>query len=147
MVCGIEGFERRAPLVVPPLVEPASHRPLHAVDFSFQSVVPGDLPLPPQPVLQVYFILNAGRNRRPRVVTPGPLGSRCRQSLRNCAGEFLNIRVDCHPIVQFRIEQNLIFQMDLEVGPVSTPEIRAIRWVLKGRATLSVNEYREVVRA
>jgi len=26
----------------------------------------------------------------------------------------------------------LIFQVSLEVGPVSAPEIRAIRWVLKG---------------
>jgi hypothetical protein len=35
----------------------------------------------------------------------------------------------------------------MEVGPISAPEIRAIRWVLKGWATRSVNEYREVVRA
>jgi len=57
----MEGFECCTPLVVPPLVEPAGHRPLQAVDLSFQSGVPGDLPPPPQPVLPAYLILNAGR--------------------------------------------------------------------------------------
>jgi hypothetical protein len=57
--------------------------------------------------------------------------SRCRHSLENGAG-VLNARVDCHSVVQFRIELNLIFQLSLEVGPVSAPEIRAIRLVLKG---------------
>jgi len=75
------------------------------------------------------------------------LGSECRQRLPIGAGEVLNARVDCHPVVQFRIERNLIFQVILEVGPVSVPEIKAIRWVLKGRATRCVNEYREAVRA
>jgi hypothetical protein len=60
------------------------------------------------------------------------LRSRCGQSLQNGAGEVLNARVDGHPVVQFRIERNLIFQVSLEVGPDSAPEIRAIRWVLKG---------------
>jgi len=48
-------------LVVPPLVEPAGHRPLQAVDLSSQSGVPGDLPLLPQLVRQAYLILNACR--------------------------------------------------------------------------------------
>ena len=69
--------------------------------------------------------------RRPRVATGAALGcSRC-QSLQNGDGDVLNARVDCHPVVQFRIELNLVFQVSLEVGPVSAPEIRAIRWVLK----------------
>jgi hypothetical protein len=57
---GIEGFECSTPLVVPPLIEPACHRTLQAVDLGFQSGVSGDLPPPPQPILQAYFILNAG---------------------------------------------------------------------------------------
>jgi hypothetical protein len=32
------------------------HRQLKAVDLSFQSRAPGDIPLPPQPVLQAYFV-------------------------------------------------------------------------------------------
>ena len=60
------------------------------------------------------------------------LGSRSCQSLQNGAGEVLNARVDYHLIVQFRIERNLIFQASFEVGPVNAPEVRAIRWVLKG---------------
>ena len=48
------------------------------------------------------------------------------------AGEVLNACVDCHSIVQLRIERNFIFQMSLEVGPISAPEIRAIRWVMRG---------------
>ena len=101
---------RRAQLVVSPLVELASHRPLQAVDLGLQSGLPGDLPLPPQPGFQAYFILNAGWYRRPWVVTRETLGNRCPQSLQNGAGEVLNARVDCHPVVQFRVERNLIFQ-------------------------------------
>jgi hypothetical protein len=143
LVFGILGFECRTPLVVHPFIEPAGHSPLQAVDLGFQSGVPGDLPPPPQPVLQAYFIFNAGRYRRPWVVTWATFWSRCRQSLQDGAGKVLNACVDCHPIVQFRIERNLC----LEVGPISAHEIGVIRWVMKGRATRSVNEYREVVRA
>ena len=49
--------------------------------------------------------------------------------------------------VQFRIERNYLFQLSLEVGPVRAPEVRTIRLVVKGLATRSVNENREVVRA
>jgi len=97
---GIEVFERHAPLVVPPLVKPASHGPLQSVDLDFESGVPGVLSLPPQPVLQAYFNLNAGRYRRPWVVTRATLGSRCRQSLQKGAGIVLNSRVEFHPVVQ-----------------------------------------------
>jgi len=103
-------------LVIPPLVELAGHRPLQAVDLSFQSGVPGDLPPPLQPVLQAYLILNAGRYRRPWVIARATLGSRCRQSLQNSAGEVLNAHVDCHPVVQFQIKRNLTFQVSLEVA-------------------------------
>ena len=69
MVFGIEGFECRAALVVPPLVEPAGHRPLQTVDLGSQVGVPADLPLPPQTVLQAYLFLNASRDWRPWVFT------------------------------------------------------------------------------
>jgi hypothetical protein len=65
------------------------------------------------------------------------LGSRCFKCLQNGAG-VLNARADCHPVEQFRFERNLVFQVSLEFGPVSTPKIRAIRWMKKGRATRSV---------
>jgi len=126
----MEGFECRTPLVVPPLIEPAVHRRLHAVELGFQGGVPGDLPPPPQPVLQAYFVLNAGRYRRPWDITWATFGSRCRQRLQDGAGEILNACVDCHPIVQFRIERNMTFEVNLEVGPISAPEISAIRWVM-----------------
>jgi hypothetical protein len=38
---------------------------LQAVNVGLQSGVPCDLPLPPQPVLQAYLILNSSRNRWP----------------------------------------------------------------------------------
>jgi hypothetical protein len=132
LVFGIKGFECSTPLVVPPLVESTGHRPLQPVDLGFQSGVPGDLPPPLQPVLQAYLILNASWYWGPWVVTRATLGSRCCKSLQNGAGEVLNAHVDCHPIVGFRIERTLVFQVSLEVGPVSAPEIRAIRWVMKG---------------
>jgi len=128
----MEGIECRTPLIVPPHIELAGHRPLQAVDLGFQSGVPGDLPTPPQPVLQAYFFLNASRYRRPWVVTWATFGSRYRQSLQDGAGKILNACVDCHPIDQFRLERYMIFQVSLEVGPISAPEIKAIRWVMKG---------------
>ena len=74
LVLGIEGFERRAPLLVPPLDELAGRRPFKAVDLNSQSGVPGDLPPPPQAVLQAYLILNASRNRRPWIGAGSTLG-------------------------------------------------------------------------
>jgi len=69
LVFGIEGFECRNPLVIPPLVETAGHGPLQAVDLGSESGVSGDLPPLPPPVLQAYLILNSSRYRRPWVVT------------------------------------------------------------------------------
>ena len=91
MVFGIEGFECRTPLVVSPLIEPAGHRPLQAVDLGFQSGVPADMPPPPQPVLQAYFVLNTDRYRRPLVVTWATFGSRCRHGYNEvgCEGSVL----------------------------------------------------------
>jgi len=54
------------------------------------------------------------------------------RDLQNGNGEVLNACVDCHPFVKLRNEGNLIFQVSLELGPISAPEIRAIRWVMKG---------------
>jgi len=106
LVLGIEGFECSAPLIVPPLVEPAGHRPLQAVNLGLQSGVPADLPLPPPPVLQVNLVLNTGRYRGPWVVTRATLGSLRCQSLQNGAGDVLNVCVDSHLVVQFQIERN-----------------------------------------
>ena len=127
----MERFECRTPQVVPPLIEPAGRRPLQAVYLGFQSEVPGDLPTPPQPVLQAYFVLHASWYRRPWVVTLETFGNRCCQSLQDGVGEIVNTCVDCHPMVQFRIERTIIFQVSLEVGPISASEISAIRWVAK----------------
>jgi hypothetical protein len=59
-------------------------------------------------------------------------GSISCQSLQDGAGEALIACVVCHPIVQFWIELNFIFQVCLEFGPISSPEIGTIRWVMKG---------------
>jgi hypothetical protein len=60
-----------APLVIPALVKPVGRRPLEAVDLSFQSGIPGDLPLHPQPDFQVFLILKADRNWGPKLDTLG----------------------------------------------------------------------------
>jgi len=52
LIFKIEGFVCRSPLVVSPLAELTGHRILQAVDLGSQSGVPGDLPLPPQPVFR-----------------------------------------------------------------------------------------------
>ena len=52
----MEGFECRTPLVFPPLIEPAGHRTLQAIDLRSQSAFPGDMPPPPESVLQAYNI-------------------------------------------------------------------------------------------
>jgi len=46
------GMQRRAPLVISLLVQLWGHRPPLAVDLSFQSGVPSDLPLPPLTIRQ-----------------------------------------------------------------------------------------------
>jgi hypothetical protein len=99
LVFGIEGFECCTPLVGPPLVETAGHRPLQAVDLSSQSGVPGDLPLSPQPVLQANLILNASGYRRPWVDKRATFVTSFRQSIQGVAGKVLNARVDCYPVV------------------------------------------------
>ena len=54
------------------------------------------------------------------------------QSPKDGAGEVLNTRVNIHTIMQFRVERNFGFQLGLEFGPVSAPDIRSILWVLEG---------------
>ena len=130
LVFGMEVFDCRTPLVVPPLVEPMGHRPLQVVHPGSHCGVFGDLPPLSQPVLQAYLILNGSRYRRLWVVTRATGKSRGRQILQNCAG-VLNGRVYCHLVVQFRIKLNFNFQVCLEVDPLSAPESRAIRWVLR----------------
>jgi len=56
LVFRVEGFECSAPMVVSPLVELAGHRPLQEIDFGFQGGVPGELLLPPQPVLRLSHL-------------------------------------------------------------------------------------------
>ena len=118
-------------MVVSPLVETTGLRPLQAVDLGFQTAVAGQLPLSPQPVLQAYIFLNAGRYQRPWVVTPATLGSRFYLRLQECVGEILNACVECHLVVQFLIERNMSLQVSLEFRSVSAPEIRTNRWGLK----------------
>ena len=64
------------------------------------------------------------------MVTWAEFGSRGRQTLQDGAEEVLNAYVNCHSIVQFRIERNFVFQMSLEFGPISAPGNRAIRRVM-----------------
>jgi hypothetical protein len=75
LILRMQSLQGAAPLVVPPLLQLEGHRPLQAVYLSFKSRVPCELPLPPEPVLQAYLILNTSRYRRPRVCTRSTLGS------------------------------------------------------------------------
>ena len=58
----------------------------------------GELPLPPQPVLQEYHILNTSRYRGPQVVMRTAVRSASCQSLHDGAGEVLYGHVGCHLI-------------------------------------------------
>ena len=130
MVFGAEGFELRVPLVVSPIIDPAG---LQAFDIGPESGVRGDLPLLPQRVFQDYIILNTKRYRKPWVVTGATIGIGRYQSLQNNSGEVFNLLVNCHLVVQFRIEGNWIIQVSLVLGPVSVLlEVMTIRWVVKG---------------
>ena len=53
------------------------------------------------------------------------------QSLDDGAGEVPNILFNIHTVEQFQIERNFGFQLGLEFGPVSAPDIRSIRWAMK----------------
>ena len=132
LVFGMEVLECGTPLFVPPVIEPAGHKRLQAVDLGFQSGVPSDLTPPPQSVLKAYFVLNADLYQIPGDVTWATFGSRCHLSLNDGAGEILNTCVYCYPIVQLQMERNMIFQVSLEVGPTSASEISSIRCVKKG---------------
>ena len=121
-----------APLVIPPLIEPSGHRPLKAVDFGFQSGVPGDLPTSPQPVFQTYFILNTGRDLGRGSAIGRRLGVDASIAPR-LAPETISTRVSISiPLCNSGLNGIFGFQVGLEFGPVSAPDIRSIRWVLEG---------------
>ena len=86
----------------------------------------------PQPEFQAYFNLNSGRDLGAWFSNRATLRSGSFQSLKDGAGKVLNTRVDIHTVMQFRVERNFGFQMGLEFGPVSAPNIRSVRWVLEG---------------
>ena len=142
----IQGFDCRAPPVVHPLVELSGHRTLKAVDLGFQTGVPGDLPPSPQSVFQEYFILNTSRDLGDLVTMWATFGCGSRQCFEDGATGVPNTRVDIHTVEQFRVERNFGFQLSLEVGPVSAPDVRSIQWTVKGWTTSSVDEYREMIR-
>ena len=83
-------------------------------------------------MFQEYFILNTGRDLGARVYNRATLRSGSFQSPKHGAGEVHNTLVDIHPIMQFQVERNFGFQVGLEFGPVSAPDIRSIRWLLEG---------------
>ena len=90
------------------------------VNLYFQRVVPRNLPLHPQSVLQAYLIKNTSRyggrgsshGQHFGVDAAIPFKQRRMRSQRIC-------RVPSHSRIQ--IKRNLIFQVSLEVGPVSAP--------------------------
>ena len=91
--------------VISPFVVYSGHRILKAVVLGSHSVNPGDLPRPRQ---------RCFRLTRPKLHCDlGSLhshpfddfGGRC-QSLHNGARDVLNVRVDCHFVVQFGIERS-----------------------------------------
>jgi hypothetical protein len=78
------------PLVVPPLLQLEGHRLVQAVYLSFESRVPCELPLPPKPILQAYFILNTSWYRTPRISTRSTLGSGQLEGPASDAGQILD---------------------------------------------------------
>jgi hypothetical protein len=54
------------------------------------------------------------------------------QSLKDGVGEVLNTRVDILAVVQLWDQRNFVLQVGLEVGPISAPDNRSIRWMLEG---------------
>ena len=105
---------------------------MQAVYLSFESSVPSELPLPPKPVLQAYFILNTSRYRKPRVSTRSTLGSGHLEGPTNGAGQILDTRVNACLICSFRVERNVIIQACLELGSIGPPEVWTVREFEKG---------------
>jgi len=108
------------------------HRLLEAVDLSTHSGVPGYLPPYSLLAFEAHFILNTSRDLGTWINMRATLRSGNFQSRKNGAGEVLNTRVDNLAVKQFWFERNLGFQVGLEIGPVSSPDIRSIRLVLVG---------------
>ena len=132
MVFSIDGFECRNPLVLPALVEPKGHRNFRADTLGSQSGESCKLPMPPQAVLQAYLILDGIRYRRACVVTRATVATSMARALQNGAGDVLNVRVNSFLFVIIRFERNMVFQMSIEIGPISLPEVREIWWVMEG---------------
>ena len=131
MIPGIKVFKCGDPLVVPPLVQTVGHRSLKTVNFGFESGVPGFLPLPPQPVLQTYFILDRSRKGWPWVETLATLGSCHLDGTQDSTGQVPDTRVDSLFVTEFRIGQKLLLQAFLESGPISPFEVWTVREVRK----------------
>ena len=128
-------------------MQPVGHRSLETVDLSFESGVPGFLPLPPQPLLQAYFILDRTRERWPWVESWATLGSCHFNGTQDSASQLPDTRVDILFVAEFRIGRKLLIQTFLESGPISPFKVRAVRESQKALTTHSVDQYWEVVRA
>jgi hypothetical protein len=90
------------------------------------------LPLPPQPVLQAYFILNTSEQRWPRVGRGSTLGSRYRCGLLDGTGQLLDALVDCLLVVYRGNPWESLIKASLDCSPVYSPEVGAFQQVLKG---------------
>jgi hypothetical protein len=124
-----------APLAVPPLIQLVGHRPLEAVDPHFQSGVPRDLPLPTQPSLQAYFILNTSGKRGPWVGTWSAPWSRCCYGILDGAGHLFDSLVNCPLVDRHGICRESVFKAGLECSLAHSREVGAVWYVVKGCST------------
>jgi hypothetical protein len=113
--------------VVPPLVQPVGHQSLKTVDLGFQSGVPGFLSLPPQPVLQAYFVLDRSQKGWSWVGTRATLWSCHFNGTPDSTGQVRDTRVDSLIVTELRFGRKLLLQALLEVGPISPFEVWAVR--------------------
>jgi hypothetical protein len=95
--------------------------------LGFQSGVPRDLPLPPRPVLQAYFILNTSGKRGPWVGTCSATWIRCRCGLVDGARHLLKALVDCPLFDHYGISRESLFKAGLECSPVHSCQVGTVR--------------------
>jgi hypothetical protein len=94
--------------------------------MGFRSGIPRNLPLPPQPVLQAYFIIYTSGKWESWVGTWSTPDSRCHCGLLGGAGHLLDALVDCLLAHHHGISWESVFKAGLECSPVDSREVGAV---------------------
>jgi hypothetical protein len=97
------------------------------------------LPLPLQPAVQEYFILNAAvKETAGRLVVD--VWEQMLNDLLDGTGQLVNALIDCLLVVYRGIHRESVFKASSESVPVHSHEDGEVEWVSKGCSTRGVDQ-------